>query len=164
MSSSCCFNVSPALTQWRMLFLYSQCVCVELMSPLMNLIPHNLADPWFVTVKHRFNHVNEAERKTAFHETIPSKVINANSKIPIRGRLMGAICHCLASLVEQASLYHVCQSRGNVSTVQNIYDSLNWIMQLKQATQVGASGQVFWCLILAPALWTYVDDSFFPKG
>ncbi len=36
-------------------------------------------------------------------------------------------------------------------------------MKLKEATQVGASGEVFWSLIFASALWTPVDDCLFPK-
>ena len=52
-------------------------------------------------MEHLFDHVNEGGRYPAFQETIPSKVINTDRKMPKRGRLLGAICHSSMSFIEQ---------------------------------------------------------------
>ncbi len=62
----------------------------------------------FVTMEHRFDHIDERDRDTTFHETIPSKFIDADSEVQVSGSWFGALCHCLPSLVEQISFYHIC--------------------------------------------------------
>jgi hypothetical protein len=61
----------------------------------------------FVTTEHRFDHISERDRDTTFHETIPSKFIDADSKMQVSGIWFGAFCHCLPSLVEHKFLSYL---------------------------------------------------------
>ena len=49
----------------------------KLSSPYLN------GSPGFVTTEHRFDHINESDRDTTFHKTIPSKIVDVSREVYI---------------------------------------------------------------------------------
>ncbi len=129
----------------------------KICTPLLN------RTSWIVSEEHWFDWNNKRLWNSAFHKTIPSKVININRNWQESQGGEGAVYHGPLTLIEEICLNHISQLGQNICLVQDIHDGLNWFLELEHPPWVSASCEVFWVLVFVPTLWAFIDNVFLPK-